>query len=56
MGRVAKAVLIPAAPPSLVKSEANPDGLPIEAFDGLLAGMFTHQDQVNADLLAFMQS
>ena len=32
--RVAKVVLISAVPPSLVKSEANPDGLPIEVFDG----------------------
>jgi non-heme chloroperoxidase len=37
--RVAKAVLISAGPPSWVRSEANPDGLPMELFDGLLAGM-----------------
>jgi len=33
--RVAKAVLISAVPPVLLKSDANPDGLPIEALDGL---------------------
>src|SRR5215211_7938596 len=35
--RVAKAVLISAVPPSLVKSAANPAGLPVELFDGFLA-------------------
>jgi non-heme chloroperoxidase len=33
-GRVAKAVLIGAVPPVMVKSDANPDGLPLEVFDG----------------------
>ena len=33
--RVAKAVLISAVPPQLVKTPANPDGLPMELFDGL---------------------
>jgi len=33
--RVAKAVLISAVPPSLIKSPANPDGVPIEVFDSL---------------------
>ena len=33
--RVAKAVLISAVPPLIVKSESNPNGLPIEALDGL---------------------
>src|SRR5262245_61226715 len=36
--RVAKAVLIGAVPPCLVKSPANPEGLPIEVFDGLRIG------------------
>src|SRR5215207_9218449 len=31
--RVAKAVLVDAVPPLMLKTEANPDGLPIEAFD-----------------------
>lgn len=34
-GRVAKLVLIGAVPPIMVKTPANPDGLPIEVFDGL---------------------
>ncbi|MFT3678824.1 MAG: alpha/beta hydrolase [Ferruginibacter sp.] len=33
--RVAKAVLISAVPPIMVKSEKNPDGVPIEVFDGI---------------------
>ncbi len=33
--RVAKAVLISAVPPIMVKTDANPEGLPIEVFDGL---------------------
>jgi non-heme chloroperoxidase len=33
-GRVAKAVLMSAVPPIMVKSPNNPDGLPIEVFDG----------------------
>lgn len=36
-GRVAKLVLIGAVPPQMVKTEANPGGLPIEVFDGLRA-------------------
>ena len=37
-GRVAKAVLIGAIPPVMVKSEKNPGGTPIEEFDKLRAG------------------
>src|SRR5690554_4938208 len=33
-GRVAKAVLIGAVPPMMVKSDKNPDGIPMEVFDG----------------------
>ena len=36
-GRVAKAVLIGAVPPIMVKSEKNPGGLPLEVFDGFRA-------------------
>jgi non-heme chloroperoxidase len=36
-GRVAKLVLIGAVPPQMVKTEANPGGLPIEVFDDLRA-------------------
>ncbi|WP_342641504.1 alpha/beta fold hydrolase [Rhodoligotrophos ferricapiens] len=35
MGRVAKAVLVSAVPPIMVKTENNPGGLPIEVFDDL---------------------
>ena len=34
-GRVAKAILVDAVPPVMVKKESNPGGLPIEVFDGL---------------------
>ncbi|GJG89767.1 chloroperoxidase [Gemmatimonadetes bacterium T265] len=37
-GRVAKAVLISAVAPLMVKTDANPGGLPIEVFDGVRAG------------------
>ena len=37
--RVAKAVLISAVPPLMLKTEANPGGLPIEVFDGLRKGV-----------------
>jgi non-heme chloroperoxidase len=37
--RVAKAVLISAVPPGLVKTAANPGGMPIELFDGLRAAI-----------------
>ena len=33
--RVAKAVLISAVPPLLLKTESNPDGIPLEVFDGM---------------------
>ena len=38
-GRVVKAALISAVPPIMVKSDANPEGLPIEVFDGMRAGL-----------------
>ena len=37
--RIAKAVLISAVPPLMLKSESNPGGLPIELFDGLREGI-----------------
>jgi len=36
-GQVAKAVLISAVPPIMVKTDKNPGGLPIEVFDGFRA-------------------
>ena len=37
--RVAKAVLIGAIPPLMLKTASNPGGLPIDVFDGLRAGV-----------------
>src|SRR5664279_4318702 len=37
-GRVAKVVLVGAVPPLMLKTAANPDGTPIEAFDGIRKG------------------
>jgi non-heme chloroperoxidase len=42
-GRVAKAVLIGAVPPIMVKSEKNPGGLPIEVFDGFRAALVANR-------------
>ena len=49
-GRVAKAVLISAIPPGLIKSERNPDGLPKEVFDGLRDGTGNHRSQFYQDI------
>jgi non-heme chloroperoxidase len=43
--RVAKAVLISAVPPLMLKTAANPEGLPIEVFDGLRAGLAKDRSQ-----------
>ena len=43
--RVAKAVLIGAIPPVMLKSAANPGGTPIEAFDGIRAGVLADRSQ-----------
>src|SRR5216684_3119513 len=42
-GRVAKAVLISAIPPQLLKSDKNPDGLPMAVFDQLRDGTANHR-------------
>src|SRR5262245_31990063 len=47
--RVAKAVLIAAVPPIMVKTTANPEGLPIEVFDGLRAGLAKDRPQFYKD-------
>ena len=47
--RVSKAVLIAAVPPGLVKSADNPDGLPIEEFDGLRTALATDRAQFYRD-------
>jgi len=48
--RVAKAVLLAAVPPLLLKTPANPEGLPMEVFDGLRAGLFNDRSQFYRDL------
>lgn len=48
--RVAKAVLIGAIPPLMLKTPANPGGLPIEAFDQLRAGVQADRAQFWKDL------
>jgi non-heme chloroperoxidase len=49
-GRVAKAVLISAIPPVMVKKDSNPDGTPIEAFDGLRAALAANRAQFYLDI------
>jgi len=48
--RVAKAVLIGAVPPLMLKTSANPGGLPIEAFDQIRAGVLADRSQFWKDL------
>jgi non-heme chloroperoxidase len=50
--RVAKAVLISAVPPLMLKTAANPGGLPIEVFDGLRASVQADRSQFFRDLSA----
>ncbi|MDB5710612.1 MAG: chloride peroxidase [Sphingomonas bacterium] len=49
-GRVAKAVLVGAVPPIMVKSDANPGGLPIEVFDGFRTGLAANRAQMYLDV------
>ena len=49
-GRVAKAVLIGAVPPIMVKSESNPGGLPIDVFDGFRAAQAANRAQFFLDV------
>jgi non-heme chloroperoxidase len=51
-GRVAKAALVSAVPPIMLQSAANPEGLPIEVFDGLRAGLVKDRSQFYKDLAA----
>src|SRR5208282_6213751 len=48
--RVAKAVLISAVPPLMLKTAANPGGLPIEVFDQIRAGVLADRSQFFQDL------
>ena len=49
-GRVAKAVLIGAVPPIMVKSDKNPGGLPVEVFDGFRAAVAANRAQFYVDV------
>jgi len=48
--RVAKAVLIGAVPPLMLKTAANPGGLPIDVFDGIRASVLADRSQFFKDL------
>jgi non-heme chloroperoxidase len=48
--RLAKAALISAVPPLMLKTAQNPDGLPIEVFDGLRNGSLADRSQLYKDL------
>lgn len=48
--RVAKAVLIGAVPPLMLKTAANPGGLPIEVFDGIRAGVAGNRAEFYRDV------
>ncbi len=48
--RVAKVVLVGAVPPLMLKTAANPGGLPIEVFDGIRKGTFDNRTQFFKDL------
>ena len=50
--RVAKAALISAVPPLMVKTAANPGGLPKEVFNGLQAQLAANRSQFYRDLPA----
>jgi non-heme chloroperoxidase len=49
-GRVAKLVLIGAVPPIMVKTAANPGGLPLEVFDGFRAQLAANRSQFYLDI------
>ncbi|WNJ88485.1 alpha/beta hydrolase [Bosea sp. 685] len=51
-GRVAKAVLVSAVPPLMVKAQSNPGGLPLEVFDGLRRALADNRAQFFLDLPA----
>jgi non-heme chloroperoxidase len=49
-GRVAKAVLVSAVPPLMLKTDANPEGLPIEVFDGFRQALAANRAQFFLDV------
>jgi len=48
--RVAKAALVGAVPPLMLKTESNPEGLPMEVFDNIRAGVIGDRSQFYKDL------
>ncbi|OHB31934.1 MAG: chloroperoxidase [Phenylobacterium sp. RIFCSPHIGHO2_01_FULL_69_31] len=48
--RAAKAVLIGAVPPVMVKKDSNPEGLPIEVFDGFRSALLADRAQMYIDI------
>ena len=48
--RVARAILIAAVPPLMLKTEANPEGLPMEVFDNMRSGLNKDRSQFYRDL------
>ncbi|MFD5897379.1 alpha/beta fold hydrolase [Streptomyces sp. NPDC060366] len=50
--RVAKAVLLGAIPPLMLKTDANPEGLPIDVFDGIRKGVEKDRSQFYQELSA----
>ncbi|PWT90383.1 MAG: alpha/beta hydrolase [Proteobacteria bacterium] len=48
--RVAKAVLLAAVPPLMLKTPTNPEGLPMEVFDSLRSGIMKDRSQFYKDL------
>ena len=51
-GRVAKAVLVAAVPPLMLKTTSNPEGLPMEVFDGFRKGVADNRAQMYMDVPA----
>ncbi|RZB18932.1 alpha/beta hydrolase [Streptomyces sp. F001] len=51
-GRVAKAVLLGAVPPLMLRTDTNPEGTPLEVFDGIRAGVEADRSQFYWDLSA----
>jgi non-heme chloroperoxidase len=49
-GRVAKAILLDAVPPVMVKKDSNPGGTPIEVFDGYRAALANNRAQLYLDI------
>ena len=49
-GRIAKAVLIGAVPPVMARTDSNPDGIPLEVFDGFRAALAANRAQFFLDI------